>query len=73
VTLSEAIPGTHIRLATIPITVRVMGQNKYGTWTLCRCVLEDGTETEPISMPGTWRGEVTESETNNETEGGARS
>jgi hypothetical protein len=71
-TLSEAIPGTHIRLATIPITVRVMGQNKYGTWTLCRCVLEDGTETEPISMPGTWRGERV-TETNNETEEGNES
>jgi hypothetical protein len=70
-TLSEAQPGTHIRLAILPVTVRVTGQNKYGTWTLCRCVLEDGTETEPISMPGTWRGERI-TEINNETEGGSK-
>jgi hypothetical protein len=69
-TLSEARPGTRLRLATIPVIVRVMAQNKYGTWTLCRCVFEDGTETEPISMPGTWRGERVE--TNNENEGGPK-
>jgi hypothetical protein len=71
-TLSEAQPGTRLRLATIPVTVRVMAQNKHGTWTLCRCVLEDGTEGEPISMPGSWRGERV-NETNNANEGGNES
>jgi hypothetical protein len=70
-TLSEAQPGTHLRLATIPVTVRVMAQNKHGTWTLCRCVLDDGTEGEPISMPGSWRGERV-TETTNEAEGGTK-
>jgi hypothetical protein len=51
-----------------------MSQNKFGTWTMCRCVLEDGNETEPISMPGTWRGErFTETEANNANEGGDES
>jgi hypothetical protein len=71
-TLSEATPGTYLRLATIPITVRVMAQNKHGTWTMCRCVLADGTESEPISMPGSWRGERV-NETNNANEGGNES
>jgi hypothetical protein len=71
-TLAEATPGTRLRLATIPVTVRVMAQNKHGTWTMCRVVFEDGLESEPISMPGTWRGERV-TETNNETEEGARS
>jgi hypothetical protein len=72
VTLAEATPGTHLRLAILGVTVRVMSQSKYGTWTRCRCVLEDGLESEPISMPGSWRGERI-TETNNATEEGNES